>query len=408
MRFLHIADLHFGKIMNERSLVKEDQPFWKERFLETAESTKADAVVIAGDVYDRSTPSSEAVKLLDEMITELSERNIKVIMTAGNHDSGVRLGFAGDILKKSGVYISGVLSQKDGIIPHVTLEDKYGEITFWMMPYIFPSLVNEVLGTEFRDYDSACRALIEHQNIDFSKRNVMVAHQNVTRDGNEAERGGSESMIAGVGGIEYTAFENFEYTALGHIHAAQYIGRKNIRYAGSPLCYHFDEAKYQNKGPVLVEINAKGEEASVEVIPIAPLHRVRVLENTFDEIIRNELKNTEGNEYLKAVVTDRRLTPEMSDELRTVAVSNGSIMMETISSYGVKTENGQDMTGNINGKKSVTELFSLFYSQMKNGADPDEKDAGIVRTIFESPDEDSEDEISDRIIKLAERQEACK
>ena len=291
MKFLHISDLHFGKTMNELPLIKEDQPYWVKKFLETVDETEAEAVVIAGDVYDRSSPSADAVKLLDEMITSLAEKNVTVMMVAGNHDSGQKLSFASDILRKSGIYISGLLSEDSKEIPHVTLSDDYGKITFWLIPYIFPAVVNDILGTECKDYDSAFRKLLEHQNIDFSQRNVIIAHQNVTRNGIEAERGGSETMVAGVGGIEYTNFEKFEYTALGHIHAAQTVVKDNIRYAGSPLCYHFDETKFSKKGPVLVEVKEKGQAVQTEIIPIKPLHNVRVITDTYENIISSETCN---------------------------------------------------------------------------------------------------------------------
>lgn len=409
MRFLHIADLHFGKSMNEVSLIEEDQPHWVEKFLEIVDETKSDAVVIAGDVYDRSSPSGDAVSLLDYMLTQLAERKIPVLMVAGNHDSGQKLSFAGDILKNNGIYISGVLSADKAEIPHVTLKDSFGDITFWLMPYIFPALVNEITGADYRDYDAACRGLIAAQDIDPGCRNVMVAHQNVVRNGAEAERGGSESMVAGVGGIEYTAFEKFEYTALGHIHAAQQVGSPCIRYAGSPLCYHFDETKFAQKGPVLVEINEKGTEIKTEIIPVEPLHNVRVLKGTFDEVTDQILNSEMKNEYLKAVITDRKLSPEISDSLRASALSRGSLVMEISSeAQSSSSGNGISASGILTGKQSVSDLFREFFTDRKNGTEPDENDMDIISLVQEYADISDTDSISDRIIELAERQEAKK
>ncbi len=405
MRFLHIADLHFGKIMNEIPLAEADQPYWIEQFMKTVDAVKPDAVVIAGDVYDRSSPSADAVVLLDRLLTELSEKNVNVIMTSGNHDSGQKLGFASEILKKSNIYISGVISSETGEIPHVKLKDEHGDVVFWIMPYIFPSLVNDILKSEYRDYESACRALIEHQNIDWSVRNVMVAHQNVTRSGAEVERGGSESMVAGVGGIDYTTFEDFEYTALGHIHAAQYVGLPKIRYAGSPLCYHFDEAKFSVKGPVLVEIGEKGTETSTEIIPIEPLHKVKVLKGAYEDIVK-ELHSYSGKDYLKAVITDQKITPDISEHLRELADSKGSFMLEINSTYGADHRISDTMKpGDFSTSVSLTDLFADFYSLQKNDVQPDEKDIELINLIQEFMDTKDVSEIADMIIDCASEQE---
>ena len=406
MRFLHIADLHFGKIMNEIPLAEADQPYWIEQFMKTVDAVKPDAVVIAGDVYDRSSPSADAVALLDRLLTELSEKSINVIMTSGNHDSGQKLGYASEILKRNNIYIAGVIPSETGEIPHVKLKDEYGDVVFWIMPYIFPSLVNDILKSEYRDYESACRALIEHQNIDWSVRNVMVAHQNVTRSGAEAERSGSESMVAGVGGIDYTVFENFEYTALGHIHAAQYVGLSKIRYAGSPLCYHFDEAKYSVKGPVLVELGEKGTETSAEIIPVEPLHRVRVLKGTYDDIVNELLAEPSGHDYLKAVITDRKVTPDISENLRDIALSKESLMLEINSTFGDDARiSGTMKPGDFSASVSLSDLFADFYSLQRNDVQPDEKDTAVIELIQEFMDIKDTEEIAGMIIDLAMEQE---
>ena len=242
MKFLHLADLHLGKSIYGVSLIDNgDQIFWARRFLEKAAALKPDAVVIAGDVYDRSAPSGDAVMLLNYILTELEQMDIPVMLIAGNHDSGQRLSFAGSILAKRRIYIAGSV---DAEITHVTVSDKdgSGEVTFWLVPYLFPAAAAQKLGDDsIGDYETAMRKLLERQGIDFSKRNVLVAHQNVTAGGREAGRGGSESMAGGVGQMDYRVFDGFDYVALGHIHASCSVGRREVRFAGSPLCYHFDE-----------------------------------------------------------------------------------------------------------------------------------------------------------------------
>ncbi len=229
MKFLHLADLHLGKSIYGVSLIDNgDQIFWARRFLEKAAALKPDAVVIAGDVYDRSAPSGDAVMLLNYILTELEQMDIPVMLIAGNHDSGQRLSFAGSILAKRRIYIAGSV---DAEITHVTVSDKdgSGEVTFWLVPYLFPAAAAQKLGDDsIGDYETAMRKLLERQGIDFSKRNVLVAHQNVTAGGREAGRGGSESMAGGVGQMDYRVFDGFDYVALGHIHASCSVGRREV------------------------------------------------------------------------------------------------------------------------------------------------------------------------------------
>ena len=242
MRFFHLSDLHFGKSLCGVSLLENgDQPDWVGRFLGLADEKRPDAVVIAGDVYDRSMPSGAAMQLFSSMVTELANRNIPVLIAAGNHDSGERLSCFKDLLSRQNVYIAGEIRRE---IEHVTLKDADGDVTFWLLPYVFPAAVAQALDDPaIRDYDDAVRRLIAEQKLDPDARNVIVAHQNVTKGGVEGMRGGSESMVGGVGHVEYTAFDAFDYAALGHIHAAYAVGRETVRYAGSPMCYHFDELR---------------------------------------------------------------------------------------------------------------------------------------------------------------------
>ena len=310
MKFLHLADLHLGKSIHGVSLLESgDQPVWVQRFLEMAQDICPSAVVIAGDVYDRGAPSGDAVALLDRMVTGLSELEIPVLVVPGNHDSGQRMSFAGRLLAKENIHIAGILTKK---LTHVTLTDQDGPVTFWLMPYIFPALAAQKLeDEEIRDYDTAVRRLLAEQDIDFSARNVLVAHQNVTANGWESARGGSESMVGGVGQVDYTAFDGFDYVALGHIHAAYPVGRETVRYAGSPLCYHFDETKQPAKGPILVELGAKGTKPVIETRVIHPLHPMRELKGTYAELRTAELRNAAKGEYIRVILTDRRPEPEI-------------------------------------------------------------------------------------------------
>lgn len=380
MRFLHLADLHFGKSIYGTSLLENgDQGYWVDRFLELANNLRPDAVVVAGDVYDRSAPSGDAVQLLSRLLTGLSELSIPVMLTAGNHDSVQRLAFLSPLLRREGVHISGPLAESPALA-HVTLTDEHGPVTFWLMPYVFPAPVAQALGMEnLRDSSEAVRLLLSRQGIDFAGRNVLVAHQNVTTNGAEAERGGSESMVGGVGQIDYTVLDGFDYVALGHIHAAYPVGRDTVRYAGSPLCYHFNETKQAAKGPVLVTLGAKGETVKTETLAIPPLHPMRELRGAFEELRDTELANSQRGEYLRVVLTDRRVSPEIAVFFRELYKSRDSILMELCSDYQTAAGGAGMLSRGDVEEKSVEDLFADFYAERRGGETPTEEDTTLLR-----------------------------
>ena len=382
MRIIHLADLHFGKSIHGVSLLDNgDQAYWVDRFLELADKQKPDAIVIAGDVYDRSAPSGDAVELLSRMLTGLSEREIPVMMVAGNHDSVQRLSFASQMLARQKLYISRPLFGSDQL-ERVTLNDDDGPVTFWLMPYVYPALISQTLEDDsLRDYDSAVRALLERQNVDYSSRNVLIAHQNVTAGGVEAERGGSETMIGGVGQIDYRCFDGFDYVALGHIHAAYPVGRETVRYAGSPMCYHFNEVRQHEKGPLLIELGAKGAPVQIAVQKIPPLHPMRELRGSLEQLREAELAFPRENEYLRLVLTDQRLSPEISAFFDELFRSRGSILMERCSEYDPFHENASAPTASAVEQKSICELFSDFYTERSGGEGPDEDDMELLTFI---------------------------
>ena len=379
MRFLHLADLHFGKTIHGVSLLENgDQPFWVEQFLILAKEIRPDAVLIAGDVYDRSAPSGDAVQLLDRMLTDLAALEIPVLLVAGNHDSGQRLAFASSLLKERKLHIAGLLPQ-GAALEHVTLRDEYGPVTFWLLPYVFPALAARALADEsVRDYDTAVRRLLEAQDVDFTQRNVLIAHQNVTASGAEATRGGSESTVGGVGQVDFTAFDSFDYVALGHIHAACAVGREAVRYAGSPLCYHFDEIRQPAKGPVLVDLGEKGSAPKIQTLQLAPLHPMREWKGDYNTV-RDTLLGAEGRgEYWRIVLTDRRVTPECAAFFRSLAESRGCNLMELQSEYRIFSGEGKTPAMGTAEQKTVEELFEEFYTERCGGEEPAEPDRALL------------------------------
>ncbi len=382
MKFIHLADLHLGKTIHGVSLIdNRDQLVWVERFLTVVKEIRPDAILIAGDVYDRSAPGGEAVELFDHMLTELENDKIPVLLIAGNHDSGQRLSFAGDILAKQNIYIAGKVEKE---LVHVELSDEFGKVTFYLMPYLFPALAAEKLSDEsIKDYDTAIRRMIAEQDIDFSQRNVMIAHQNVVCNGKTVEFGGSESMVGGVGQVDYSAFDGFDYVALGHIHSSYHVGRKSVRYAGSPLCYHFDEIRQPQKGPVLVTMNEKGAPVSIKTIVIDPLHRMREIKGSYDKVKKELEDHRYAEEYLRVVITDRRISPEISELIRSLCKGRNSIVMELVSEHrehGItELADGKSTDGN----RTVEEYFEELYIQRNHETEPEEKDRSLFRFIGE-------------------------
>ena len=382
MRLVHISDLHLGKVIHGVSMLENgDQPHWVERFLSLAEELRPDAVLISGDVYDRGSPSGAAVELLSRLIEGLAELGICVLLVAGNHDSGQRLAFAREILARQNVHVAGTAERE---LKHVTLRDAYGPVTFWLLPYVFPAAVAQALGDDtIRDYDTAVRRLLEAQEIDETERNVIVAHQNVTAFGAEAPRGGSESAVGGVGQVDYTAFDAFDYAALGHIHAAYPVGREDVRYAGSPMCYHFNETRQEAKGPLLVELGPKGEPARIEKRLIAPLHPLRELRGPFEELRELELARDSRGEYLRLAITDQPMTPEISDFFQSLAEQRGSVLMERVSEYRRFAEEVTGTDLQAVREKTLEELFADFFTDRSGGTAPEEADLALLHEAGE-------------------------
>ena len=411
MRFLHLADLHLGKTIYGVSLTdRGDQPAWVERFLEKARELKPDAAVIAGDVYDRGQPPGKAAALLSRLVTGLADLGIRVMMTAGNHDSIQHLSFLSPLLARQQVYISAPLGPS-AELTHVTLEDEFGPVTFWLLPYVYPAMIAQVLGDEgIRDYDTAVRRILAAQPVDFSRRNVVIAHQNVTADGREAERGGSESMVGGVGQVDYTAFDGFDYAALGHIHSAYAVGRETVRYAGTPLAYHFNETRQPDKGPLLVTLAEKNGKVRIERQVIEPLHRMREIRSDAESIRRRMTEDPWKNEYLKIVLTDRRVTPEISDFLHESARAYGSDVLELTSEYSAFTGSASLAESREAREKPVEELFARFYTERHSGAEPDGRDLALLSFVGEMTREGREEAPGEadfrKIVDFVMKQEA--
>ena len=384
MKILHVADLHFGKTLAGLNL-DGDQRDWCAKFIALAKAEKPDAVLIAGDVYDRATPNGDAVDLLDGFLTDLlaADERLHVMVVSGNHDSGQRLAFGSRILKKERLHIVGKVSAG---VECVTLQDENGPVNFWLMPYLFPAAVAEVLGIEERlDYTESVKRLLEGQKIDTSVRNVLVAHQSVTAGGASPEAGGSETMVGGVGAIDARVFDPFDYVALGHIHKGQPVGKETVRYAGSPLCYHFDELKCPEKGAVAITLEEKGKVA-VEVKTLAPLHPLREIRKSYDEVVAEETANGRGGEYVKVVLTDRRVSPQASDTLHALFEGKKSVLLELTSDFAAFSD-VQARGVSPTRERTLEEKLLDFWRDRHEGSDPDGAMTELIRLATARPEQ---------------------
>ncbi|MBO4365754.1 MAG: exonuclease SbcCD subunit D [Eggerthellaceae bacterium] len=288
MRFLHISDLHIGKRVNGISLV-EDQEYILAQIVEIACERDVDALVIAGDIYDKASPSAEAVTVFDGFLTKLASMGVCVLAIPGNHDSAERIAYAQGLLSAQGICFPPVFA---GEVSCVRVADDHGDVCFWLLPFLRPGDVRRFFpDAEIGDnYAAALRAVLEACSIDRSQRNVIVMHQLVTAGGVAPERADDEIKLGGIDAVDVSVYDDFDYVALGHVHRPQRVGRDTVRYSGSVLKYSFSEARYP-KSAVLVELGPKqasddvGACVSFELVPLVPLHDMREVCMTLTELL---------------------------------------------------------------------------------------------------------------------------
>ncbi len=370
MKMIHLSDLHLGKKVNEFSML-EDQRYILKEILEIIDDESPDAVLIAGDIYDKPIPSAEAVELFDEFLVSLAKRRQEVFIIAGNHDSAERLAFGNRLIDASGIHISPVY---DGTVKSATLEDEYGEVNIYLLPFIKPVHVKRFFPEEeIVTYTDALHAAIRVMDIDKTKRNVILAHQFVTG----ALRSDSEEVsVGGLDNVDASVFEDFDYTALGHIHGPQDIGSEKVRYCGTPLKYSFSEKDHQKSVSVL-ELGEKGD-LTVRCIPLHPLHDMKEVRGSFDELLKNE----RSEDYYRVILTDEEDIPDALNDLRKVYPNLMRLDYDnTRTRHQAVLDNIEDLED-----KSPEELFEEFY-QKQNGTVLNEEQrkylAGLIEEIWE-------------------------
>ena len=373
MKLIHLSDLHIGKRVNEFSML-EDQQHILFNILNIIENHKPDGVIIAGDVYDKAVPSAEAVELFDDFLFRLYKKNLKVFIISGNHDSAERIAFGGRLMNKSGIYMSPVYN---GEINPITLEDEFGEINFYLLPFIKPLQVRKFFPeNNIESYTDAIKTVTDSMEIDKSKRNLLITHQFVTG----ASRTESEDLsVGGTDNVDASVFADFDYVALGHIHRSQKCGGGEfIRYSGTPLKYSFSEAN-DKKTVTLLELKAKGD-ISLDFIELTPKRDMVELRGTYNELtLKSFWENTTYTEdYMHITLTDEEYIPDAIAKLRTIYKN---IMKLDYDNTRTRTKNeiiGAEITKN----KTTLEHFCEFY-ELRNGIPPSEDQKNFLSKIIE-------------------------
>ena len=312
MKLLHLSDLHIGKRVNEFSMM-EDQTYILKQILSVAEQEAADGVILAGDLYDKPVPPAEAVQVMDRFLTQLADRNIPVFAVSGNHDSPERVAFGAELMRNRGIYLSPVY---DGNVAAISLEDSYGQVCVYLLPFLRPSTVRHALAQEegkITSYQDALKMAVERIHPDSGKRNVLVAHQFVTG----AVRCDSEEVsVGGIDQVDASVFDEFDYVALGHIHSPQWVKRREVRYCGTPLKYSFSEAD-QEKSVTVVELEEKGK-VKIRTIPLVPMRDMRKIRGTYMEVMERSFETGENrDDYVQITLTDEEDIPDGLQRLRT-------------------------------------------------------------------------------------------
>lgn len=372
MKLIHLSDIHLGKRVNEFSML-EDQAHILKKILAVIDEEKPDGVLIAGDVYDKSVPSTEAVQLFDDFLVRLAKRKLPVFIISGNHDSPERLSFANRLIDAVGIHLAPVYN---GVVEPITLSDEYGPVNVYMLPFIKPAHVRGFFpDTEITGYSDAVAAAIGRMNIDKTQRNVLITHQFVTG----AQRSDSEELsVGGTDNIGAEVFCDFDYVALGHIHGPQNMDSGRIRYCGSPLKYSFSEAA-QQKSVTVAELKEKGT-LEIHTVPLIPRRDMVELKGSYQKLtLRESYENTTYQEdYTHITLTDEEDIPDAVAKLR--AVYHNLMKLDY---DNTRTRHSAAISGAENVEtRSPMALFAEFY-ELQNGLPMSAEQTELVASLIE-------------------------
>lgn len=363
MKLIHTADLHIGKIVNEFSMI-EEQKNALTQILAIAKEEEADALIIAGDIYDRSVPSAEAVVVFDEFLNRAVELGISIFIISGNHDSPERVGFAQHILKNQKVYIAGIV---DETIQPISVKDSFGEVNVYLLPFAKPATIRHLYQDEtIQTCEDGVRKVLEQANVDENQRNVLVTHHFVTSKGKEPEQCDSESelLLGGTQNVDAGVFNAFDYVALGHIHGAQRIGRDTIRYSGSPIKYSFSEV-FQKKSVTVVDIREKGD-VVVHYRSLTPIHDMRKIVGALADLTNESVySQADVRDYLHVTLTDKQ---ELFDPMGTLRSIYPNVMQIAFEKFENRENASNKNNTVVKREKSMYEHFADFYADITGDA----------------------------------------
>lgn len=378
MKLIHLSDLHIGKRVNGFSMI-EDQKYILNQILEIIEKQQPDGVILAGDIYDKTIPSAEAVEVFDDFLAALARRELAVFMISGNHDSAERLSFASRILKSSRIYISPVY---DGSAPKITMTDPWGKVNFFLLPFVKPAQVKRFFPEdEIETYTEAAAAAIKQMEPDETERNILVTHQFVTG----ASRCESEELSAGgADNVDARVFDAFDYVALGHLHGPQSAGRETLRYCGTPLKYSFSEARHK-KSVTILELEEKGR-VTIRTEALIPLRDMKKIRGTYMEVTGKEFyRDLNTQDYYHITLTDEEDIPDAIGRLRSIYPNIMRLEYDNKRTRG----SGRILLEQQAETSSPEELFADFYRK-QNSQDMTKEQQALVTELIQSIWEEEE------------------
>ena len=377
MKILHLSDLHIGKSVLEQSMI-DDQKYMLNQIIKKIQDEKIEIVLISGDIYDRSVPPSEAVTLLNDFLKKLiKDLKLKVFVISGNHDSKERLSFGSEIFEDDGLYIC---TSYDGNIKKVELEDDYGKINIYMLPYIKPIEVKPFFeGIEIASYNDAISQIMKKEDVDRTKRNIILSHQFVTAGDTEPEKSESETLyLGGTENVDISNYDKFDYAALGHIHGPQKIGRDTARYGGTILKYSFSEVN-QKKALTVIDYKEKGN-LNIELIPLVPMRDMRVIKGPIEELIKEEnYIDTNTDDYIRAIVTNEEPIYDAIGQIKRIYPNTLRLDIEN-SKISLNLESTISNIDDIK-KRDELELFSEFF-KMQNNCELSDMQIDIMKDVI--------------------------
>ncbi len=365
MKIMHISDLHLGITVNGINMI-EDQKYSLNKVLYEIDNHKVDVLVIAGDIYDKTNPSLEAINLFNDFINKISLKNIYTLIISGNHDSSIRLEYLSSFLKKAKIFISKPF---DGTVEKVEIQDEYGYVNFYLLPYFKLSMLKALTQTDFKNYDDAIKYLFKDK-LDVKQRNILVAHQYV----NGASISDSEEVIiGGLDGISYESLMSFDYVALGHLHKPQFVNSKKIRYCGTLIKYSFSETGVEKSIPV-IDLKKK-DEISIQLIPLDYLHDLKEIKGNYNDLYNHIYTE----DYVKIILTDEEYIIDARSNLLSVFPN---MMIFKIENSKTSSEINLSELEKIESFTPL-DLFNEFYKVQNNNQCPTKKQIEVIKRLVE-------------------------